>query len=216
MDGCTNKNLGRMLHDYELGLLSAEDRERFELHLYECDYCTALARDFIDSARIMRHDPEAKAIIEDLAGQASGSSVGRTRKDPFPFTKMLIGAVVMLVLAVPTYLLWLQPQGTDVIQTLELLPIRSGGSDVIYSNKGGDVKIIFFISESFAGKADLLISSVAGDTVVNKPGFSDFNDKGLGSITFPVSMVSDGNYTLTIRPDPETGVEERVYMFRVR
>jgi hypothetical protein len=103
-----------------------------------------------------------------------------------------------------------------VVQTLELLPSRAGGNDIIYLEKGGDVEISFFVAEQFQGEADLIISSIAGDTVLHTPGFSDFNDQGLGSITLSVSKFSDGHYMLTIIPVPETGLEERIYMFRVK
>jgi len=216
MDGCTNEKLGRMLHDFELDLLSPEDRQSFELHLYECDHCATLVQEFMDSARIIRDDPEAREIIAEIAGQANDSSGSRARKKPFPFMKMLIAAAVVLVLALPSYLIWLQPHETAVTQTLELLPIRSGGGDVIYSNKGGDVKIVFFVSESFTGEAKLTISSIEGDTVIDRSSFSDFNNKGLGSIILPVSKFRAGNYILTISLASETGIDNRTYFFLVK
>lgn len=216
MSDCTNQEMGRLLHDYELNMLSAEDKHQFELHLYECDHCLALVREFTSVSRIMKTDPDAKAIIEGVADESSDVSHGRTRKESSPFTKLLIAAVIVAVLGIPVYLFWLQPDKTAVVQTLELLPTRAGGSDVIYLEKGGGVEINFFVSESFMGEADLIISSIAGDTVINTPGFSDFNDRGLGSITLPVSVFLSGHYMLTIRPDSASGVEERVYMFSVK
>ena len=38
-DDCTNKRFADMLHHYELGMLTDEQRREFELHLLECDYC---------------------------------------------------------------------------------------------------------------------------------------------------------------------------------
>jgi hypothetical protein len=209
MDGCTNQKLGRLLHDYELDLLSDEDRFQFELHLYECGHCLALVREFTDVSRILRDDPEAKAIIGNIASEEH-------RRRPFWITKLLVAAVIVMVLAVPTYLLWLQPEVPSVTQTLELLPVRTGGSDIVYLEKGGDVEISFFVPDSFEREADMIISSVTGDTIINIPGFSRINDKGLGSITLPVSNFSAGNYILAISPAHETGVEERIYMFRVK
>lgn len=216
MSGCTNPQLGRLLHDFELELLSPEDRHRFELHLYDCAHCLHQAREFMSVSRILKYDPDAHAIVKDLAGESDDVKQGRSRKQFSPFTKLLIAAVIVVVLAIPAYRYWLQPDQTAVRQTLELLPARAGGSDVIYLEKGGDVEISFYVAEYFQGRVDLIISSIAGDTLINTPGFSDFNDNGLGSITLPISMFSDSHYLLNIKPDPETGVEGRIYMFRVK
>jgi hypothetical protein len=216
MAGCTDENMGRLLHDYELNLLSPEDKHQFELHLYECDHCLTLVREFAELSQVIMHDTEAIAMIEEIADESSEVSSKRTRKEPFRFTNLLMAAAMVVVLAIPTYMFFLQPEDAGVMQTLELLPIRTGGNNIVYLEKGGDVQISFYVSESFTGNARLVISSIAGDTIVDTPDFSDFNDKGLGSITLPVADFSTGNYMLTATPSPETGVEERIYMFRVR
>lgn len=36
---CTNRQIGDLLWDYQLELLSPADRQRFEAHLLECDHC---------------------------------------------------------------------------------------------------------------------------------------------------------------------------------
>jgi hypothetical protein len=216
MDRCTNQKLGRLLHDYELNMLLAEDRRAFELHLYECDYCLGLIHEFTDASLIILHDSEAKEIVADIANESTDLSSRRIRKKPLRLTNWLIAAAIVLALAIPSYLIWLQPQEATVVQTLELFPTRAGGSDVVYLEKGGDVEINFFAAESFRGRAYVTISNIAGDTVYSKVGFSHFNNSGLGLIRVPVSIFSPGNFKLTISPDPETGVEERTYMFRVK
>lgn len=216
MSVCTNTGLGRLLHDYELDMLPPEDRHRFELHLYECDYCSSQVREFIDVSHIMRHDSDAQAVIRDISGELSQTETERIRKRPFPFTRYLIAAVIVMMIAVPAYWYSQRTDTPSVMQSLELLSSRSGGDDIIYLEKGGDVVISFYIAENFRREPDLIISSIDGDTVFYTPGFEDFNDKGLGTITLPISVFSDGHYMLTIKPDPETGLEDRVYMFRVK
>jgi hypothetical protein len=39
MNGCTNEELGRLMTRYEAGQLSDEERDRFEEHLLDCDFC---------------------------------------------------------------------------------------------------------------------------------------------------------------------------------
>ena len=36
---CTDKNIGELIGSYELGLLSEDERRKFENHLFECEYC---------------------------------------------------------------------------------------------------------------------------------------------------------------------------------
>jgi hypothetical protein len=216
MSDCTNIDMGRLLHDYELDMLPADDKRKFELHLYECDHCLSLARESMDVSRIIRHDREAKAIIHDIAGEQDDAAIPRTGRKSSPFTRYLIAAVIVLAIGVPAYWYSQQTDAPLIMQSLELLSSRAGGNDIIYLEKGGDVEISFYIAENFQGEADLTISSIDGDTVLYTPGFEDFNEKGLGSITMPVSMFSDGHYMLTIKPDSEAGLEERVYMFRVK
>jgi len=216
MTGCINKEMERLLHDYELNMLSAKDKQQFELHLYECDYCLSQVRGFLDVSRIIRHDRDAQAIIKDIMGQQDRSETGQIEKKPFRFTRYLIAAVIVMIIAVPVLWYSQKSNGPTSVQSLELLPSRAGGNDIIYLEKGGDVEIAFYVADNFQGQADLTISNIAGDTILHTPGFEEFNDKGLGSITLPVSDFSDGHYMLTIKPDPETGREERVYMFAVK
>jgi hypothetical protein len=216
MSECTNIDMGRLLHDYELDMLPVEDKRKFELHLYECDHCLSLVREFIDASRIIRHDRDAQTIVEDIAGEQDDAALPRTGRKSSPFTRYLIAAVIVLAIGVPAFWYSQQQDTPLVTQSLELLSSRAGGNDIIYLEKGGDVEISFYVAENFQGEADLIISSIDGDTVFYTPGFSDFNDKGLGSFTLPVSMFSGGHYMLSIKPDPETGHEERAYMFRVK
>lgn len=36
---CTDKNIGKLIGSYELGLLSEEEKRQFENHLVECEFC---------------------------------------------------------------------------------------------------------------------------------------------------------------------------------
>ena len=39
MSECINPKVGQLLFAYELGALPEEEVEKFELHLFECEYC---------------------------------------------------------------------------------------------------------------------------------------------------------------------------------
>ncbi len=214
MNGCVNKALGQLLHDYELGLLSDEDNDRFEMHLYECDYCLAQVREFMDVSRILTEDPDARAVLEEIAREPG---IKKDKKKFSPFLKLLIAAVLIVVIAVPVYKYGIQEGPSGITQTLDLLPARTGGSDVIYLEKGSDAVINFYVADSIKGPVSLVISKVDGDTVLMLQDFTDFNGRGMGTVTVPVTDFSEGHYILHIRPISELDLKhEKLYMFRVK
>ena len=216
MSSCIENELGLLLHDYELGLLSADDKLRFELHLYECDYCLTQVREFAETSRIFKHDPTIREIVEALADDSDNVNRGSARNKSSLFTRLLIAAVIVLAVSAPIYLYWSQPEQSIARQTLELLPSRSGGSNIIYLDQGGEVTISFYADEELQASADIVIAEIEGDTLLIRQNFSDFNEHGLGTITLPLSTFFTGHYMLTIKPDSETELGERIYMFRVK
>lgn len=214
MSKCTDKNLGMLLHDYELGLLSEEDTHRFEMHLYECEYCLTQVRENLDVSRIIIEDQDTHALIENVAGKSEPTKV---KKKSSPFLRLLIAAVLAMLIFAPVYKYLIHKEPSTVIQTLELLPARTGGNDIIYLDKGGDVRINFFFAEEFSAPVNLTILKVDGDTVLALEDFTDFNRQGLGTITVPVTDFSEGHYILHIQPTSDIyGQNERQYMFKVK
>jgi hypothetical protein len=170
----------------------------------------------MDVSRIMIHDSDAKHLVESLTGEEEKRDAAE-RKAWTPSTKLLIAAAIVLVLAVPVYRFWLQPEHAAVVQTLELLPTRTTGSDVVYLEKGGEVEITFFAGEELRTSADIVIAEFEGDTVLVRPEFSDFNEQGLGTLTLPVSEFSLGHFVLVVNPIVGDTVSQEIhYMFRVK
>ena len=79
MSRCVDKKYGDMLYPFELGLLTDEDRQAFEIHLIECAYCSERAAKFPAAARIIRDDREihdhTRTLAEPLQGRGSIPSV---------------------------------------------------------------------------------------------------------------------------------------------
>ena len=212
MSQCIDKDVGQLLHDYELGLLSADDNRRFEMHLYECDHCLNQVREFRDTSRILIGDPDFQKLTSDLAGddRAPDSS-----KRTFPFVKYLMVAVIVLAIAVPLYRLAFFEDMPPVTQTLELNPARAGANNIVYLDDGGDVEIRFFIADNFAASINLTISTVEGDTLLAQSDFNEYAAPGVGKICLPLAKFSEGHYVLTVSPEPPGAVSHRTYMFRV-
>lgn len=209
MTDCTNSNIGRMLHDYELGLLNADDRNQFELHLYDCDHCAYQVREFMEASRIIRTDQEARKLVAD-ASQTSP----KTRKI---YLRLLMAAVLVLVVVVPVYKLGMFDDIGEINQTLELRPTRSGGADVIYLDRGGAARIKFQVNDTFRGEANVVLTRFEGDTVRYVPEYSDFAEDGFGELVLPLSDFQDGHYILIVSPVSRAdSVPDLQYMFRVK
>ena len=215
MSKCTDDNLGRLLHDYELGLLPDEDRKRFELHLYDCDHCLEQVRDFADAANILAQDTDARSIIRALAADENDVAETKSKKNISPFVKLLLVAALVVIVAVPA-VMYLQ-DGDAVIQTLEFLPTRTAGSDVVYLDRGGTVEIRFFINEALRSGTTVKLTSIDGQTIREIDNYTDITDDGFGSLVIPISEFADGHYMLMISAveAPDT-LRDQQYMFRVK
>ena len=63
---CTDKRFQKMLHLYELNLLSETDRQQFEEHLFECDHCFDAVSRFADVTRHLSRSPRVRKAIEEM------------------------------------------------------------------------------------------------------------------------------------------------------
>ncbi|MCP4703524.1 MAG: hypothetical protein GY865_02855 [candidate division Zixibacteria bacterium] len=64
MSKCIDKKRGDLLLAYELDMLSDDDREIFELHLLECNYCFDKAESFQQEIKIISADPEVINAVD--------------------------------------------------------------------------------------------------------------------------------------------------------
>ncbi|UCC43838.1 MAG: tetratricopeptide repeat protein [Candidatus Zixiibacteriota bacterium] len=84
MKQCLDKRFEKLLHAYELGILSDEDRADFEIHQMECDYCFEQARQFKDPVYLIEHDPDVRASIKQMDEEKSSDAAGT--RDAVPGT----------------------------------------------------------------------------------------------------------------------------------
>ena len=213
MSQCTNTKIGQMLHNYELGLLSDEDKKRFELHLYECDHCAGQVREFNDVTRYLLADEAFKGITSKIAREGEADSKPRKFTTVFRY---LVAATLVLAVAFTVYKIGIYKETPRVTQTIELNPARMATDNTIYLADGGDVEIKFFVADGFEGTLDLTIVSLTGDTILSRKDFSGYAATGIGKVQLRVSRFVAGYYILTATPDSLSGVPTRVYMFRVK
>jgi tetratricopeptide (TPR) repeat protein len=101
MKKCIEPKIGEMLHAHELGMLSDEDRARFEMHLMECDYCFEQARSFIAEAEQLKGRPEmSEAIRGIIERQPAAEPPLRAERKRWPkvIPVLAVAAVVLIIL----------------------------------------------------------------------------------------------------------------------
>jgi len=199
-----------MIHNYELGLLNPMDTEKFELHLYECDYCATQIEEFREATRLVLADDGLKSIASELVTK---SDTAKGSRKITPIFRYLIAAALVLAIAIPVYYSTDVETLPGVSQVLELNPARSGSNNVIYLDQEGDVEINFFIADGYTGTVDLVITTIEGDTIMTKTGMSV---SSTGSVRLPISSLKAGHYILKAMPASDEAFTERIYMFSTK
>ena len=98
MSSCTNPGMRERLSAYELAMLSDEERQELELHLYECDACYRDLEQFADWIDFLKYSRQVReSVLADDARQEPESKSSS-------LTRLLIAVAAVLVLAVPAYL----------------------------------------------------------------------------------------------------------------
>jgi tetratricopeptide (TPR) repeat protein/TolB-like protein len=102
MAECNRKEITQLLHAYELGLLSDEDRARVEQHIIECDHCFQEIERNAEAIRLIKFDPETRRQIREVTRES-------TKPDALPAARrslwkialplsVVAGIVLLLVL----------------------------------------------------------------------------------------------------------------------
>ncbi len=109
MSKCSNTNIGKMLHLYELGLLSEEDLQKFELHLLDCDFCYNNVQKFKPIADHINHYPEVRStintIVNDEEQSAKTKSTDNISKSIFRKPRLLPISTALLIIAIVVFLI---------------------------------------------------------------------------------------------------------------
>jgi hypothetical protein len=217
MNRCTDPAYHHMLHAWELGMLSKDDRQGFEMHLLQCDACASEADQFFKASRLLRNDPDFRPSEDELPmDRLSGDSKpGTFRRD---VTRVLLAVAAVLILAVPVYLWMGSPsQESAPVQQLKLVPIRGGGENAVRREVGGTVEIRFYVEGASAAlPCRVKVSTQHGLSVYTNNKFSDFSSSGTGVFVLRVDDLETGQYTLTVSPAGDSLNILQTYNFRVQ
>ncbi|UCC45741.1 MAG: zf-HC2 domain-containing protein [Candidatus Zixiibacteriota bacterium] len=225
MSECNDLQYKDMLHAFELGLLTEEDRQQFEMHLLECEYCFSQVEDFLPASKMMRHDPDVRPGDDEmrdlLAADASREEdvTSVSGKTWSRYSRFLALAAMLIVVGVPSYwLLFRETAAPPTVQVISLTPVRGGTPAVLYLEDGGIAEIRFTVEGVEMG-ADIKVRIIvrSGD-VVYEADYDEVADvSGNGVISLPMTDFEPGFYKLIfLQPSDTTLAPLREYNFRVR
>jgi hypothetical protein len=207
MSKCTDRNVANLLHGYELGTLTDEERERFEVHLLQCEHCHNLLTGFErESSLLVSSEAAREAVERALLPQVglrrfAGRIWRRLWPDaPFVFRPAVI-YVVILLLIVPAYLGLRGPDAllvTEVGQTVHLSPTRTVSA--AFSKTADDNGLLTFEFDGYRpdGVYRVAIEFEDGAVVYENSEFSSFDEREIGGLNLEISEMAPGRYRLTV------------------
>ncbi len=221
---CSDSTIGELRHAYELGALSVEDTEKFEIHLLSCESCYEEVARFEKASGLLRTDPDVRREVR-LAAEAKErqpSLVTSLLKYLWPETPLVFRpAVAFFLLALMIYPAYQGMKGGESglrqIQTISLIPSRSTATAVFQSASNQDGLISFVCPGAEVGKEyRLVIEKQDGTEILSTDSFTGFDEYETGRIVVPLGRLSKGTYRLVISDPQDTdATREQVYVFEV-
>lgn len=197
---CCTDYYRNLLHAYELGLLSDEEREEFERHYLECGDCFREVREFEQAGKFLREDEDVYDTVRILADRDRASSGnGNFRGNVWRraiFSRVVAAAAMIIVLAIPAYFML---RGPTERQVVELMAMRGESHGTIDLEKGGEVEIMFLLPDVLSDRScSVKLVSFGGEEVFSGEDFSEFDRNGVGKLHLRVADFTDGYYKLLI------------------
>lgn len=126
--GCTDRKTGLLIGAYELGLLSGEEKRRFEEHLLQCQYCSDSLYRAVPIMQLIREKnlaPEGECVPPEKTDRKRGMALSRTGRWVrfFRHPRVVAAAGALAVLAAVLVALWIFNPGEKKIRL-------RGGDDV--------------------------------------------------------------------------------------
>ncbi|MDH3892306.1 MAG: zf-HC2 domain-containing protein [candidate division Zixibacteria bacterium] len=225
MSTCTDHNKGALLHAFELGLLDDTERERFEMHLLECEHCHTLVDSFESEAAILSNSNRVKAAVDQSlstgeTGESLWQIIWRHLWPSTPFMlRPLVAYLLVLVLLIPAYRGFRSTDQASVSeygQSLHLSPIRSVMTSL--SKQNGRHALLTFEFDSYRLGIDyrVVIESEDGLIVYANPEFDNFDQREVASLDLDLTRLEPGRYRLSIfEAQTERAEAKQVYLFKI-
>lgn len=224
-DSCTDRQTGRLIHAYELGLLSDDEAERFEMHLMQCERCASLLKNSALRTDLLRSDSQVRAELRRL-GEHSESEVRWADKlrqylwpnVPLPF-RPAVALLLVLLLVYPAYR-GLRLSGTaDIVAVKEigLVHSRTAGIEPVTIAAGESAVLTFAYNQYRPGvTVAVRIIDESGQLLHENTTFEAFDRFQTARLFLPGEILQPGEYRLQVGPVGVTAAGEiEEYRFRI-
>lgn len=221
LDKCTNPEVGRLLHAYELNTLDDDQVNRFEAHMLNCDYCFEELRRFDTEAHLLFDNPEIRSLVRPAPVREAESPIAnlwrRLLSPEIPFLLRPIALiVVIMILVYPAYMGIMHRENDSAsLYPIGLSALRSTSVDSYAIPPGDDVALSLACPACDIGAGYALsIIQETGRVVYDNPHFAGFDKYGVGRLYLPRKLLGTGLYTVTVSSETDTS-SLVVYQFRI-
>ncbi|MEZ5359800.1 MAG: hypothetical protein R3F48_13355 [Candidatus Zixiibacteriota bacterium] len=204
---CTNKEIGQLLHAYEVGTLSDELVESFELHMMACDYCMARLKEFEHVTGMMKADDE---IVREIASLDTAITETSRKKSflrtffkselPFILRPAFLMAV-LIIMAMTWAVTFLSHPVVEPgpVKELNLIQQRNGGTELVIDEQTAYVSVAFIYLDFNTNRPPAVLLERDGrDTVYFDSRFLHFDIYKVGRLLIPNNDRILGTYRLLI------------------
>ncbi len=224
-DLCKDNDMSRLLHAYELGMISDEDKDRFETHLLECEACFEHVKEFMPRGAMLGASPEIKELLN--AGfneqKLQTSLRGYIRRMFWPdgtpiVLKPAILAAVLILMLYPAYLGLFDSQQKGVAPVGEIGLVQARSEQTFIIERDQSVILSFVCPERGSGQTYSIVLKNPGGVVIHEEqAFSGVDNFRVGRLLLGAQLMSAGNYKLSVRTNaPAADKQSQIeYMFRV-
>ena len=223
-DNCTDRSTGRLIHAYELGLLSDEESERFELHLMQCEYCVSQIESSAFKSDWLRSDRQIRNELQNLARHPTGEVRWPEKlrgylwpKVPLPLRPALL-LLLVLLLIYPAYRGLRQQDSGEIISLTEIGLVQSRGASAEAATlSAGKSAVLTFAYSRFQPGAEVTVQIVdeSGRVVYENSAFDGFDRFQTARLLLPGDLLQPGEYRLQVGPAGVTADEIEQYRFRI-
>jgi hypothetical protein len=225
MKNCTNKDVGNLLHAYEIGILSEQECEQFETHLLGCEHCHSMLESFEERALLLATSEKVKEVVDESVRPKATEEPFITRlwnliwpKAPI-LLRPAVAYILALLMIIPAYQGLMRSSGEQIrsVQTVRLLPDRSTAENALKVSSGDYGLLSFVFRGAIAGESyRVMIIAENDDVIFRDDAFKGFDEYETGRLLLPIAELPRGAYRLAItdpRADAPLGTKE--YVFRI-
>ena len=223
MDKCTNPEIGKMLHAYELDTLNDRETDLFEAHLMVCDHCFENLARYAETSEILKADTRIQAVVKERLDRDEQPESAMTLRDKLfhPRIAMILRPAFLLIVIVlllyPAYLgIFGTRNDVSYLYPIGLSSFRSASVDHHEITADQDIVLSFacpnFNTES---RYAIVIGDDNGDVIYDNDHFTNFDKYGIGRVYLPHELLRSGLYAVVIT-DLEHDTAKTAYKFNIK